>query len=249
MVEFKTSSPVASIETTANGTRTVFVENGVAKEVHAQKVMFSAAVNLAPALIKDLGKYDPDKTRAISDIEMTDYAVHVVHVKGHPYRATYDTWSNSGGDLSKPTDFILGRWQDPKIRAYEGQREFGKNPADDYGVITIYQPLGSSNPTHFNKDQNLKMVEDAVYDMTAKLSGLGPQAVQPIEVELIESYRWPESIHVVKPGYLKKFRCLLGPSVISTLPITLLRPQQSKTAMGRAAQEALNIIAKWGHHQ
>lgn len=248
-VEFRTSAPVAAVENTAMGTKTTFIENGVPKDVQAGRVIFAAAVKSAPVLIKDLAKQDPEKVKAISDIQMSDYAVHVARVKGHPYRATYDTWSASGGDMSKPTDFILGRWQDAKIKAYEGMREFEKEPVDDYGVISIYQPMGASNKANFTEAQTLKTVESALQDMTAKISSLKEETKQPIEIELVETYRWPESIHIVSPGYLKKIPVLARPVGKIHFANNTIAAPELETSMARAAQEAMKILEEDGMAQ
>lgn len=241
LVTFKTSSPVAEIENTTDGTKNVYIENGVAHEVDASKTIFAAAVKLAPKLIKDFDKLDPEKAQVIKDIKMTDYAVHVARVKGHPYRATYDTWSNSGGDNTKPTDFILGRWQDTKIKGYEGLRDFKKDPVDDYGVISIYHPLGLSDSSVFTRERSLQLVDAAVTDMQAKLKDQTGQD-QKIEIELVESYRWPESIHVVSPGYLKKTPILARPTGNIRYANNTVQAPELETAMARAAREALMII-------
>ncbi len=241
-IELRTSAPVGLIENISGGTRTLFVENGVTKDVRAKKMIFAAPVAIAPKVISGLKEADPEKVKAISSIEMTDYAVHVARVKGHPFRATYDTWSHSNGDLSKPSDFILGRWQDPKIKAYEGMRNFEKDPGDDYGVISIYQPLGSSNKANFDNGAYLKLVEDAVEDMHKKMGPLAAQDKQKIEVELVESYRWPDSIHIVHPGFLKKIPALERPVGNIHFANNTIGSPELETAMARAAQTALDLI-------
>ncbi|MBX2986428.1 MAG: FAD-dependent oxidoreductase [Bdellovibrionaceae bacterium] len=241
-VHLRVSAPVAAIENGAQSTRTQFIEDGVLKDVVTDHVVFAAPLSLAPKLIRDFERQDPEKTAAIAALKMTDYAVHVVRLKGHPYRATYDTWSESGGDLTKPTDFILGRWQDPKIKAYEGTQDFGKNPADDKGVLSIYHPLGASNDKRFSDENQLKLVDHAVKDMVEKL---GPEAArhgQKIEIELVESFRWPESIHVVKPGSLKQMPLLARPMGRVRFANNTVAAPELETAMGRAYQEAMEIL-------
>lgn len=52
-----------------------------------------------------------------------------MHVKGHPYRATYDTWTRASDYTEDDfTDVIIGRWMDPKINGYLGMRDFKKDP-------------------------------------------------------------------------------------------------------------------------
>lgn len=62
----RVSAPVASVENTKTGTRTVFIENGVTKEVHARKAIFAAPITLAPRLVKDLRRQDSEKSTRYS---------------------------------------------------------------------------------------------------------------------------------------------------------------------------------------
>ena len=241
-VEIRTATPVAEIETTAQGTRTVFLQNGAAHEVKSRKMIYSAPISLATGLIKGFEKGDPERAKLLKEMEMTDYAVHVARVKGHPFRATYDTWSHANGDLTKPSDFILGRWQDSRIKAYKGMRNFEKDPKDDYGVISIYQPLGKSDVKHFSKAQYLVLVENAVRDMLEKMGPLAAKEKQKIEVELVESYRWPDSIHIVAPGALQRLPILEKPYGNIRFATNTVGAPELESAMGRAANEAMALI-------
>ncbi len=242
LVTFKTSAPVASIENVGDQTRTIFVEGQGLKEVFAGNVIYAAPMSLASKLIKEIKLADPEKYKAISEIKMTDYAVHVVRVKGHPYRSTYDTWAFTDGDLSQPTDHILGRWQDPLIRAYEDSRDFKRDPVDDYGVITIYHPLGLSNKNNFDKATQMKIVETGVQNMLKHLSPFARQNGQKIEIELVESYRWPDSIHIVAPGYLEKMPILARPVGNIRFANNTIQAPELETAMARAAREAIAVV-------
>ena len=61
---------------------------------------------------------------------------------------------------------------------------------------------------------------------------------QKIEIELIESYRWPDSIHIVSPGYLKKTPILARP--IGNIPFAnnAVAASELETSMARGAREA-----------
>ena len=242
LVEFRTSSPLAELENTESGVRAIFGAGDIGREVVGKHAIFAASVSLAPHLIKDLEKQDPEKVKAISEIQMTDYTVNVIRLKGHPFRATYDTWSNSGGDPTKPSDYILGRWQDPKIQAYAGMRQFESDPIDNYGVISAYHPLGKTNPANFTTVNNLKRVDADVEDMITKLSAETAASGQKIEVELVESYQWPQSIHLVTPGYLKKTPILERPTGHIHYANNTISAPELETSMARAAREALQII-------
>jgi len=244
LVDIRTSSPVTSTENIEGGARTVFLQGDSAREVDSDYVIFGAPVSLAPRLIKNLESQDPEKVKTISNIKMTDYAVHVVRLKGHPYRATYDTWVYNNGDLTLPTDYILGRWQDPTINAYDGQQDFKKHPGDDYGVITIYHPLGLSNPKNFTPEHQLRLVDTAIQNLKERLSPLIKKDGQELKIELVESYRWPDSIHIVDPGYLKKTPILARPVGRIHFANNTVAAPELETAMARGAREALAIIAK-----
>lgn len=240
LVEIRTSTPVAQMENTdKGGVRTVFMNGSVAKEVHSHHAIFAASVKSATKLIKDLEKTDPEKVDAINTIEMTDYAVHVVRMRNHAYRATYDTWSFGERDPSKPTDFILGRWQD--TNGFAGMRDFTVHPKDDRGVITIYHPLGRSDANNFSTTQTLERVDAAVTDMVEKLAKQGT-GIKLSDVELVETYRWPDSIHIVRPGYLRLVPVLARPTGQIRYANNSVSAPELESAMARGAREALMII-------
>ncbi len=211
-------------------------------EVAAKKVIFGASMDLAPKLIPELAVQDPQKANAIADIQMSDYVVHVVRVRGHPFRMTYDTWVYAGGKLEAPTDYILGRWQDKNMTAYEGYRDFQKNPNDDFGIISIYQPFVGSNSKRFTKEENLKMVEAAVLELQKNFGPLAAQNGQRIEIELVESFKWPNSIHVVSPGYHLKVPHLSRELGNIHFANNSNFAPELESAMARGALEALKII-------
>src|SRR4029077_16794165 len=95
-----------------------YLLNGKPRQVRAKKVVLSAPLKLAPKLIKNFATLAPDRTEFIRKTKIPVYAVHVVRVKGHPFRETYDLWirDEKYSDKDDPTDIILGRWMDPKIK-------------------------------------------------------------------------------------------------------------------------------------
>ena len=242
LVEIRTSTPVLSVENRKAGAATRFAENGTLKEVLSSNVVFSAPITLAPKLVKNLEKLDAEKVRAIKSIRQTDYAVHVARLKGHPFRATYDTWTNAGGNLAMPTDFILGRWQDPLIKAYHGMREFEKEPVDDRGILSAYHPLGPTDAKNFTMSRNLKLVDTAIGDMLAKMQPL-PDTRGKIEIELVESFRWPDSIHVVAPGFLKKVPALTRKTGRIYYANNTVGAPELESAMARAVRAVTELLA------
>ncbi len=237
-VEIRTGSAVTEIENLKAGdTRTQFMQDGKVREASAKNVIFAAPVTMAPKVIKNLAVDDPQKVAAISDIQMTDYAVHVVHLKGHNYRASYDTWMFSGGKLTQATDYILGRWQDPSIHGFDGFRNFKKDPKDDYGIMTIYQPMGVTKP--MSQSDYLKIIDDAVEQMKQKFKGIAHGDLKP---ELVESYFWPQSIHMVKPGYLDKIPFLERTVGHIHFANNTVQAPELESSMERGAREALKIL-------
>jgi protoporphyrinogen oxidase len=242
IVDFKTEAPVAQIENSNDGPSTQYFYNSELRQVSSSKIIYAAPITLAPRLVKNLEKQDKEKFDQIIQIQNSDYAVHVVRVKGHPYRVTYDTWVYSYGDHSQPTDYILGRWQDPNIDAYEGLRNFKKDPKDDYGIISIYQPLGITKPENYKSDTYLLKVESAVQHMLEKLGPLTAEQKQKIEVELVETYRWPHSIHIVKPGFLQLVPIFARPTQDIHYASNTVNAPELESSMARAAKEAISVI-------
>ena len=242
LVELRTSTPVGDIKNNIKGAQTSFQEGASLKIVNSKKVIFAAAMNLAPQLIKNLEKEDPEKAKAARELKMTDYTVQVVRLKGHPYRRVYDTWPDLKNDHSKPSDYILGRWQDPTVNAYHGMREFEKDPVDDFGVISIYHPQGPSNVSHSDMTNRLKLVESDLKAMQAELGTFASVEGQQIEVELIETFFWPDSIHIVGPHTLKKIPILERPMGNIHFANNTVSAPELESAMARGAQAATKIL-------
>jgi hypothetical protein len=130
--------------------------------------------------------------------------VHIVRVKGHPYRATYDTWVHQDDSTDEDfTDLILGRWMDPKIKGYEGMRDFRKNPKDDSGILSVYHPLSKRHiGSGYTDEQASQLAETAVDRMIEIFSPLLKHEYgTKIDVVSVETSRWPFSVHVASPGH------------------------------------------------
>lgn len=211
-IQIRLGSPVAKIENTRGGAIVTYVKNGEVFEARGRKVIFAAPLFIAPKIIKDFEKLDAKKASVIASIKMTDYVVHEVRLKGHPYRGAYDLWVRSQNYTEQdPTDIISGRWMDSDIRGFQGMRNFEKDPADDLGNLKIYHPLGPSKPDNFTLEKSLYWVELAIEHLRRTLGSYVQSAGQELNIELVNSYRWPYSIHVVDVGFLKKERYLLRP--------------------------------------
>jgi len=214
-VQLKTSAGVSQIVNTPDGVEVTYVQDG--KQIHtkAKKLVFAASVKLAPKLITNFAAQAPEQAKAVESLRMANYAVHVMRVKGHPFRETYDLWMGQA-DNSKlqPTDVILGRWQDPTINGYQGMRQMESAPKDDYGVMTIYQPLGPDNVgSGFTTDQSKANAESGVDFIKSELNPyLQKKYGTQIDVDLIETNRWPLSVHIAAPGWLQKAK-LFDPPV------------------------------------
>lgn len=204
-IQIRTSAPVAKIVNRRGGVTVTYLKDGQVIEARGRKAIFAAPLFVAVKVIENIEKLDPEKTQAINEIEMTDYSVHEIHVKGHPYRGAYDLWvRNSDYSDYDPTDIILGRWMDSDIKGYAGMRSFEKDPQNSDGIYRVYDPRGEVNKTNFTDENSLARV-DFIVDFFIKT--LGPyveKSGQKIEVTWVKSSRWANSINVVGIDYLKK---------------------------------------------
>jgi hypothetical protein len=165
-------------------------------------------------VIENFAEQAPEAAKAIDGLKMSNYIVHTVRLKGHPLRETYDLWMATANDSKfEPTDVIQGRWQDPKINGYKGMQNFEKSPEDDYGVMTVYQPLGPQNVgSGMTKDQSISQAERSINWVKSQLNPyLRKKFGAEIEVELIETNRWPLSIHIAHPGWIQEAQVLRKP--------------------------------------
>ena len=246
----ETHAAVTKIIDTADGAEIHYVKDGKEFITKAKAVVFSAPLKLATKIIDRFSEIAPEAYAAANGIEMTNYAVQVIRTKGHPLRETYDLWLAGMNDAaSEPTDVISSRWQDPAINGFDGMRHFQKNPADDKGAITIYQPLGdASSGGGFGKDEAIADAERALNIVKSKLNRLFADEVQYRDrTQLIESNRWPLSIHVATKGWMQKaqvFRKPVGHIYFANNNMGL--PEFEKTlAFGKAAAD--KILSMFSH--
>ncbi len=207
LVRVKIKSKVVHIENKPEFAVTHYINDGKTHSVKSKYVVFTGQLKFLNKILPDLKKKDKERFKQLEKLEYSHYAVHNLILKGHPYRATYDTWvrmPNTGPNDF--TDFILGRWMDKNINAYEGMRDFSKNPKDEYGIITIYHHL---NPKlmgkGFSKELASNLAETASNDLKKILNPiLAEKWKTQLDVIGIETTRWPYSIHIPKPGHLTK---------------------------------------------
>ncbi len=203
----RTETKVTHIQQTPNGVEVFYERDGRSYSAKARKLVFSAPLGMAPKLIDGFEEMAPKQAKVLKEIEYAHYGVHNVFIKGHPWRKAYDLWvRDSNYSLMDPTDIILGRWQDPNIAGYAGMRDPKTPIGDEQGVLTVYQPLpkevvGSGYNDKQAIDFAEKSVERAIQMMTQMLG-------KPIEIQAIESNRWPFSIHIPKPLWLTKAKVL-----------------------------------------
>ena len=209
-------SPAVGLSQNADGVEATYVSNGRLRSARARYAVFASQLKFAPRIIAGLAAADSEKTAAIETLTYANFSVHAVFVKGHPYRASFDTWFRASDYTEDdPTDVILGRWMDPKINAYEGMRNFQKAPKDAEGVMTIYHPLklGLVGQGYKNSDAEA-LARGAVTRMLAVFNPYLQKTHETrIEVRKVETNRWPYSIHIVRPGHFSRLAKTLRRSV------------------------------------
>lgn len=215
----RTGAAVTKIQNTKDGVLVKYNFEGKSHEVVAKTAVFAAQLSFAPRIIE--GFADTEQARMMGELKYANYSVHALFVKGHPYRATYDTWVRAR-DYSEDdfTDVILGRWMDPSIRGYEGIREFDatghfkKKAPDNDGIITIYHPLPPRTVGHGYDDETAKQFADRAVGRFLELwppTVDGRKAASSIEIERVETNRWPFSVHVAAPGHFRRAKVLRRP--------------------------------------
>ncbi|MBI3543853.1 MAG: FAD-dependent oxidoreductase [Deltaproteobacteria bacterium] len=208
LVTIKTEAPAAKVVTRGDGGDVYYVKDGKTYKVSAQKIVFAASLNVAARIIEGFEQQAPEQLKAIESLKFRHYLVINAHVKGHPWKKTYDLWVRDDGSYSQAetTDIIDGRWMD--FQGKDGAR------TDDRGVLTIYLPLPEAAVHEKLTDE--KAAELAERAVKKAIETLGPLAEkyddgQQIKPLLVEVNRWLYSIHVVEPGHFKKALLLKKP--------------------------------------
>ncbi|MBI3557057.1 MAG: FAD-dependent oxidoreductase, partial [Deltaproteobacteria bacterium] len=202
LLTIKTEAPAARLANTPEGVDVYYVKDGKTYKARAGNAIFAASLNVGAHIIQDFEQQAPEQFKAVESLKHRHYLVINMHVKGQPWKRTYDLWVRDDGTYSQadPTDIIDGRWTD-----FEGT----KNPrtGDDRGVITIYLPLPES-ATHeqLTDAHTIELAERAVKKAQELLNPLAQKyddgkTVTPV---LTEVNRWLYSIHLVEPGHFTK---------------------------------------------
>ncbi|MGZ3672581.1 MAG: FAD-dependent oxidoreductase [Bdellovibrionota bacterium] len=213
-VSLQASSPVLHIKNGADGVDTTYAQNGKAYSVHSKYLVFAAQLKFAPRIIDGFAAGAPEQAALMSSMAYSDYSVHAVEVKGHPYRLTYDTWTRATDANDHDfTDFILGRWMDPSLNGYDGFRDFKSDPPGN-SIITIYHPLPLGFTGSGYDDHQAKLV--AAHAVSRLLQIYSPFLAQnyktKFEILGVQTSRWPFSVHVAVPGhFIKKVKIMRKP--------------------------------------
>lgn len=226
LVKIKNKATVSSIVQTDNGENPVEVTyviqdedgNRTTMKSKARFAVYAAQLKMAPKLVKGLKEKNPEQSALMEGMGYSHYSVHNAVVKGHPYRATYDTWVRAKDYTSDDfTDVILGRWME--LNGYEGTRNFEKDPAGNT-ILSIYHPLPQKwMGKSYNDLEAAQLAEKAVRRAIEVLRpGLEQQSKNAKKQDLtmefmsVKTSRWPFSVHVAVPGhFLKKAKILRKP--------------------------------------
>jgi len=206
-VRLESRAAVTRVSNHSNRVEVTYSKDGKAFRVIANYVIFAAQLRLAPAVIDGFEEKAPAQVALMKSLEYSNYAVHAVEVKGHPYRATYDTWTRprlaAADDFFDDfSDVILGRWMEKGLSGYHGFRDFKKDPPGN-SIMTIYHHLHPKLVgTGFGEAQAKALATRAAHRMAEIFNPvLKEKWGTQIEVVSVASSRWPFSIHVAGPEF------------------------------------------------
>lgn len=240
-------APVRKLGVTdsAAGVTVRYNHGGRAHSVRADYAVFAAQLKLAPDLIENFSERAPEQAGLMKSLGYSNYSVHILHVSGQPYRATYDTWTRAA-DYSENdfTDLILGQWTDPKIRGYEGYRDFAREPKIRDGILSIYQPL--SVKAGYSDAEAKALALRSAARLQELYAEMPPSLWRgPLKIQKIQTSRWPWSVHVAEPGhYTQKARVLRKPFGHVFFANNNLGTPSFEEALFRGHCAANNIVAR-----
>jgi len=184
----------------------------VTKRIIADYVVYASQLGWAPKVITGFRRERPEQAELLEDIPYVHYDVHEITVKGHPFRATYDTWIRPYDYTENDsTDLILGRWQE--FQGYVGYRSFKKDPSGN-SIFTVYHQLPKKwAKKAVNDEEAADWAEKATHRMIEIVQPLAT-AYAPendkekgkIEVISVTTSRWPFSIHLATPGHFTRVK-------------------------------------------
>ena len=214
LVSITLSSTVKKISQTTKGVNVVYQNGPNNYAVDAKFVVFAAQIGLAPKIIEGFKEKAPVQANLMKDMGYSHYSVHVIEVDGHPFRATYDTWTRAP-DYSDSdfTDVILGRWMDPLMLGYEGYRNFDAEPPDNRGVLSVYQPIAMADLKDYENEEAIAVARKQVDRLEEVFGRLPPELWKgPLKIQRVETNRWPFSVHIAAPGhFIEKAKILRRP--------------------------------------
>lgn len=215
LVKIKTRATVSSVAQDDKGVEVTYVvtdEDGNRTTVksNATYAVYAAQLRVAPKILTGFKEKAPIQSSLMENLGYSHYSVHNAVVKGHPFRATYDTWVRAADYTNDDfTDIILGRWME--LKGYEGYRDFAKNPSGN-SIISIYQPLpqkwiGKS----YNDLESAQLAERSVrrtIELMAPALKQQNKAAKDLDLHMefmsVKTSRWPFSVHVAAPGHFTK---------------------------------------------
>ncbi|MBI2266413.1 MAG: FAD-dependent oxidoreductase [Armatimonadetes bacterium] len=159
-------------------------KDGKNHSVLAKQVIMALPLSAASRVIKDLPE---SRKNLFNSIEHCNYIVHNVFTPEQVFDKSYDTWVK---DVSF-TDVIVTRWQETKAFTIPGSRE-------GEGILTVYQPLPKK---YWNGKMDEKDVRKFGQEALSDLERLFPKMKEQKWID-VESFRWPQSIHITKPGQI-----------------------------------------------
>lgn len=164
-----------------------YQKDGASHAVLAREVVMAAQLSAATHMIKDLPE---DRKTLFNSIEHSNYLVHNFFTPGTVYSKSYDTWVKGASF----TDVIVGRWQETKALTVPGAH-------DGMSVLTVYQPL----PKEYNANTLSDKEVRGLAERTLKeLKQLFPRLNEQKWID-VETMRWPQSIHIVRPGLITEY--------------------------------------------
>ena len=205
-VTTQVDAQVVQIKSARNNPSVTYVKNQNTFNAQGSFVIFAAPLKLIPNLIENFSENAPEQFKIIQNLKYAHYTIHNLFMNGHPYRASYDTWVRAQDYTENDfADLILGRWMDPNIHGYENYRDFKIDPQDQNNVLSLYHPLSLEEVGKgYTREQAIQTAQKAVDRFQEIFSPfLKKRWGTHIDIQSVETHRWPYSIHIVEPGHLE----------------------------------------------